>query len=58
MNIPVIISKSKRPALYEKGDAFMWTDEHGFVHIKHHLDILPEGDIWNGDNVMFTTASK
>jgi 2-polyprenyl-3-methyl-5-hydroxy-6-metoxy-1,4-benzoquinol methylase len=30
----------------------------GFTTIDFRDDILPEGDIWNGDNVIFTVASK
>ena len=33
-------------------------DKHGFVNITHRDDILPEGDIWNGDNVIFTISFK
>jgi hypothetical protein len=31
---------------------------HDFIDIQFKEDILPEGDIWNGDNVIFTIASK
>lgn len=33
-------------------------EKHGFVNISHRDNILPEGDIWNGDNVIFTVSSK
>jgi len=33
-------------------------DVHSFIDVKFKEDILPEGDIWNGDNVIFTMASK
>ncbi len=33
-------------------------EKHGFGNISHRDDILPEGDIWNGDNVIFTISSK
>lgn len=33
-------------------------DAHNFIDIKYREDILPEGDMWNGDNVIFTMASK
>ena len=33
-------------------------ENHEFTNISHRDDILPEGDFWNGDNVIFTTASK
>lgn len=32
--------------------------KQGFSSIYFRDDILPEGDIWNGDNVLFTTATK
>jgi ubiquinone/menaquinone biosynthesis C-methylase UbiE len=32
--------------------------KHGFNNIRHRDDILPEGDLWSGDNVIFTIASK
>jgi len=31
---------------------------HNFSDIHFREDILPEGDMWNGDNVIFTMASK
>jgi 2-polyprenyl-3-methyl-5-hydroxy-6-metoxy-1,4-benzoquinol methylase len=31
---------------------------HNFIDIHFRTDILPEGDMWNGDNVIFTMASK
>ncbi|MCY1721633.1 methyltransferase domain-containing protein [Prolixibacteraceae bacterium Z1-6] len=33
-------------------------EKHGFATINHRDDILPKGDIWNGENVIFTLASK
>lgn len=30
----------------------------GFQNINHRDDILPDGDLWNGSNVIFTVASK
>lgn len=33
-------------------------EKHGFAKIKHRDDILAEGDIWNGNNVIFTISSK
>ncbi len=29
---------------------------HGFTDLSFHEDVLPEGDIWNGDNVTFCRA--
>ena len=31
---------------------------HNFIEVTFRDDILPESDIWNGDNVIFTIASK
>ncbi len=42
MDIPDIISKTKKPNIYEKGTAFMWTDEH---ISKQLLDIHLNPDI-------------
>lgn len=42
MKIPEIIQKTERPALYEKGTAFMWTDAH---ISKQLLDIHLNPDI-------------
>lgn len=33
-------------------------EQHGFMNISIRDDILPAGDMWNGDNVMFCVASK
>ena len=33
-------------------------DAHRFIDVQFKEDILPEGDMWNGDNVIFTIASK
>ncbi len=33
-------------------------ETHGFAKVNHRDDIIPEGDIWNGDNVIFTISSK
>ncbi|MBN2183764.1 MAG: hypothetical protein JW746_00400 [Candidatus Krumholzibacteriota bacterium] len=33
-------------------------DAHNFVDISFREDILPEGYMWNGDNVIFAKASK
>jgi len=32
-------------------------EAHNFTDIKSREDILPEGDMWNGDNVIFALAS-
>ena len=31
---------------------------HNFTDIKINENLLPEGDVWSGDNVIFTAASK
>lgn len=31
---------------------------YGFVALRFHEDVLPEGDMWNGDNVTFCMARK
>jgi len=31
---------------------------HNYIDINFKEDILPEGDMWNGDNVIFTMTSK
>ena len=36
----------------------MMLEKHAFTTINCWDNILPKGDIWNGDNVIFTTASK
>ena len=33
-------------------------DTHSFIDVKFKEDILPEGDMWNGDNVIFTMTAK
>ena len=33
-------------------------EKHGFAKANYRDDILPKGDIWNGDNVIFTIALK
>ena len=43
---------------FSRGDVSKMLEAHGFTSIKFREDILPEGDIWNGDNVIFTMASK
>ena len=33
-------------------------ETNNFVDIHFREDILPKGDMWNGDNVIFTKTSK
>jgi len=32
--------------------------EHNFIDVDFREDILPKGDMWNGDNVIFTMTVK
>ena len=43
---------------FSQTDIKKMLDSHGFTDIKFKEDILPTGDMWNGDNVIFTIASK
>jgi hypothetical protein len=43
---------------FSQKDVSQMLENHNFVDIKFKEDVLPEGDIWNGDNVIFTIASK
>lgn len=33
-------------------------EKHSFHDIKFHNNVLPKGDLWNGDDVTFCTVSK
>ena len=39
-------------------DIFDMISPHGFKELSFHVDVLPAGDIWNGDNVTFCVAKK
>lgn len=41
-----------------QNDVSKMLDTHNFININFREDILPEGDMWNGDNVIFTMTSK
>jgi len=43
---------------FSQTDVQKMLDTHGFIDVKFKEDILPEGDIWNGVNVIFAMASK
>jgi 2-polyprenyl-3-methyl-5-hydroxy-6-metoxy-1,4-benzoquinol methylase len=43
---------------FNREDLNLMLGNYGFTSVDLRDDILPEGDIWNGDNVIFTTASK
>ena len=43
---------------FSQNDVSKILNAHNFFDIKFREDILPEGDMWNGDNVIFTMTSK
>ena len=43
---------------FTQADVKKMLEVHNFTDIKFVKDILPEEGIWNGDNVIFTMASK
>ena len=43
---------------FSQNDVSKMLDIHKFIDINFREDILPEGDMWNGDNVIFTMTSK
>lgn len=43
---------------FSQNDVSKMLDIHKFIDINFREDILPEGDMWNGDNVIFTITSK
>lgn len=43
---------------FNQEDLKLLLKEAGFNNIMQRDDILPEDDLWNGDNVIFTVASK
>ncbi len=43
---------------YEPEDLMPVLNGAGFYKIEHYEDVLPEGDVWNGDNVTFYVADK
>jgi len=43
---------------FSEKDIKQMLERHQFIHIKFRDDILPRGDMWNGDNVIFSLASK
>ena len=42
---------------FSQNDVRKMLDIHKFININFREDILPEGDMWNGSNVIFTMAS-
>ena len=43
---------------FSQNDVSKMLDTHKFINISFREDILPEGDMWNGDNVIFTMTTK
>ncbi len=43
---------------FSQTDVKKMLDAHNFIEINFKEDILPEGGMWNGDNVIFTMTSK
>jgi len=43
---------------FSQKDVREMLDAHNFININFREDILPKGDLWNGDNVIFTMTSK
>ena len=43
---------------FSQNDVGKMLEAHNFIDINFREDILPEGDLWNGDNVIFTMTSK
>jgi len=42
---------------FSQNDVRKMLNNHRFININFREDILPEGDMWNGSNVIFTMAS-
>ncbi|MBI9037103.1 MAG: class I SAM-dependent methyltransferase [Bacteroidales bacterium] len=43
---------------FSQNDVCKMLETHNFIDIHFREDILPKGDMWNGDNVIFTMTSK
>lgn len=43
---------------FSQNDVCKMLEPHNFIDIHFREDILPKGDMWNGDNVIFTMTSK
>lgn len=43
---------------FSKHDLYKMLEPHNFIDIHFREDILPNEDIWSGDNVIFTITSK
>jgi ubiquinone/menaquinone biosynthesis C-methylase UbiE len=61
----IIIDEAEKIEIYRfwthffsQNDVSKILKNHNFTNISFREDILPEGDLWNGDNVIFTVTSK
>ena len=59
-----VITEDNRTEVYRFWTHFFSHDDisemispHGFTNISFNEDVLPESDIWNGDNVTFCVTS-
>ena len=43
---------------FSQNDVCKMLEPHNFIDIHFREDILPQGDMWNGDNVIFIITSK
>lgn len=43
---------------FSQNDVSKMLEPHNFIDIRFREDILPKGDMWSGDNVIFTITSK
>lgn len=43
---------------FSQSDLMEILDAHDFMDVHFKEDVLPQGDIWNGDNVIFALATK
>ncbi len=43
---------------FSQNDVSKMLHTHNFINISFREDILPEGDMWNGNNVIFTMTTK
>ena len=43
---------------FSQTDVLKILEQHKFEKVEFHEDILPESDLWNGDNVIFAKCEK
>jgi len=41
---------------FSESDLGLILDKFSFKEVSYHSNVLPEGDMWNGDNVTFCRA--